>query len=444
MPLREELAPKVAEIERLAREMYDLRLGAYGLKVENGVVMNDPDRPAPMHYVDQAEEQRNYDNFVSYLDTVTSRFELYYDLDDMELLDLTAKIGGLADYPGYGNPYTVFDRIDHADDHWMRPVLGMIDAEEWSGNAATTFYNDFLLPFHDAAEQQQACTRVLGMVAMCGYKGVIKAQDDLLAIADAAIAAFSGEGREADWAGLLTVASLISGAVGLFLTGNPAIAAGVVSLGTSIGSMFAATDDSGDERRVEIKALNAPMGLESLWDALMAFEDELERKDRQMAEPLENDLNSSQCFASAGLRLPEPGIDSPDDFGTHQVGTVVDGVPVGERESVVTAVALYEAGSRNLPSAAYQLDTAASHLTETVPWSFRKLFPQTASTFQQCRAKVRSAISAIASDLEDTGAILIDVAKNYEATEEENAEILRQIEMVLPPVTSEPNYPPYY
>lgn len=443
MPLRDELAPKVAEIERLAREMYDTRLHAYGLKAENGVVMNDPEAPAPVHPVDQDQEQQNYDNFVSYLDTVTSRFELYYDLDDMELLDLTAKIGGLADYPGYGNPYTVFDRIDHADDHWMRPVLGMIDAEEWSGPAATTFYNDFLLPFHDAAEQQQACTRVLGMVAMCGYKGVLNAQDDLLAIADAAIAAFSGE-RDTDWAGFLTVASLVAGAVGLFLTGNPAIAAGAISLGTSIASLFAATDDSGEERQVEIKALNAPMGLESLWEALMAFEDELDRKDRQMSEPLERDLDSSQCFASPGLRLPEPGIDSPSDFGNHQVGTVVDGVPLAEQESVVTAVALYEAGSRNLPSAAYQLSTAASNMTETVPPSFYKLFHRTASTFQQCRARVRTAISAISTDLEETGAILIDVAKNYEATDAENAEIQRQIGLVLPPVTSEPTYPPYY
>lgn len=444
MPLRDELAPKVAEIERLAREMYDTRLHAYGLKADNGVVMDDPEAPSPPHYVDQEQEQQYYDNFVSYLETVTSRFELYYDLDDMELLDLTSKIGGLADYPGYGNPYTVYDRIDHADDYWMRPVLGMIDAEEWSGPAAETFYNQFLMPFHEAAEQQQACTRVLGMVAMCGYKGVINAQNDLLAIADAAIAAFSREGRETDWAGLLTVASLVAGAVGLFLTGNPAIAAGAVSLGTSIASLFAATDDSGEQRRVEIKALNAPMGLESLWDALMAFEDELDRKDRQMSEPLEQDLNSSQCFASPGLQLPEPGIDAPGDFGHHEVGTVVGGVPVAEQEAVVTAVALYEAGSRNLPSAAYQLATATSHLSDTMPPSFSKLFYRTASTFQGCRAKLRTAIGSIRWDLENTGPILVDVAKNYEATDEQNAEIQRQFELVLPPVTEEPNYPPYY
>lgn len=444
MSFRDELSPKVAEIERLAREMYDLRLGAYGIRVENGTVVNDPERPAPAVVVDYDQEQQYYDDFVSYLETVKGRFEHYYDLDSMELVDLAAKIGGMADYPGYGNPYSVFDRIDHADDYWMRPVLGMIDAEEWSGPAAATFYNDFLMPFHEAAEQQQACARVLGMVAMCGLKGVSKAEDDLLAIADAAIAAFSREGGDTDWAGLLTVASLISGAVGLFLTGNPAIAAGAVSLGTSIASLFAATDDSGDERRVEIKALNAPMGLESLWEALIAFEDELDRKDRQMSEPLEQDLDSSQCFASPGLRLPEPGIDDPGDFGQHEVGTVVAGVPVAEQEAVVTAVALYEAGSRNLPSAAYQLETATSHLTDTMPPSFSKLFWRTASAFQQCRAKLRTAVSSIRWDLENTGPILVDVAKNYEATDEQNAEIQRQIGLVLPPVTEEPTYPPYY
>jgi hypothetical protein len=109
---------------------------------------------------------------------------------------------------------------------------------------------------------------------------------------------------------------------------------------------------------------------------------------------------------------------------------------------VVTAVALSEAGSRNLPSAAYQMETAASHLNDPKPPSFRTLFNQTASTFRQCREQVRAAVSAIAWDLEDTGPILVDVAKNYAATDEENAEIQRQIERILPPVT-EPDSRPY-
>jgi hypothetical protein len=445
---QDELAPKVAEIEQLCKEMYGTRLRANGLQVgEDGALVDDPDVPLPMHYVDQEQEQEYYDDFLSYLATVKERFELYYDLDTMELIDLAAKIGGLADTSGYGSPYSVYDRIDHADDYWMRPVLGMIDASEnnneWSGPAARTFYEDFLMPFHDAAEQQQACTRILGMVAMCGLKGVSAAQDDLLAIADAAISALRREG-DADWGGFLTVASIIAGAVGLFLTGPAAVTAGVVSLGTGIGSAFAGTDDSGDERQVEIRALNAPMALESIWEAVMAFEDELDRKDRQMSEPLEQDLNSTQGFASPGLRLPEPGIDDPGDFGQHRVGTVVGGVPIAEDEAVVTAVALYEAGQRNLPSAAYQLEQAVSHLTDAMPPSFSQLFYRTASTFQQARAQVRGAVSAIRWDLENTGPVLVDVAKNYEATDEQNAEIQRQLELMLPPVLEEPNYPPYY
>jgi hypothetical protein len=430
MSFRDELSPKVAEIERLARFRYDEMLSGNGLGVgQDGAVVDDPEAAGTLP-VDLEWEQQQYDAFVSYLDTVKSRFEYYYDLDKMELIDLVAQIGGIEDYPSNGDPYSAFDRIDAQEGR-----------SEWSGRAATTFYEDFLEPFQAAADKQQACTRVLGMVATCVLKGVSNAQDDLLAIADAAIAAFRGEGDSADWGGFLTVASFVSTALG-FLSGPLGVGVWAVSLATGVGAYFAAIDDADDQRQVVIEAPNAPIGLESLSDALVAFGDELDRKDQQMSAPLEKDLDDRSAFASPALRLPNLEIDDHGDFGRHLVGTVVDGVPLAQQESVVTVVALHEAGSRNLPSAAYQMETAASHLNDTMPASFRTLFYQTASTFQQCREQVRAAVSAIARDLEDTGPILVDVAKNYEVTDEENAEIQRQIERLLPPVT-EPDSRPY-
>jgi hypothetical protein len=441
MSFREELAEKVAEIERLAKEMYGLRLRAQGLMVgEDGTLVDDPEMPAPIHPVDIDQEGLMYRGLLSYLEQIKTRFELYYYLNTDEMVDLAAKIGGLKDSFSDGSPYTAFDRVDHADDEWMRPVLEMIDAEEWSGDAAQTFYDDFLMEFHNAAERQMACTRVLGMAAMAAYKGVIAAQDDLLAIADASITAFQPDG-ETNVSMTLNITSILAGVAGLFLTGPAAVGAGVISVGTSIASLFAGTPDS-PEKEWQVGGLNAPQILESIWESLMTFEEGVDAQDRQMAEALGHDVDSPNCFSSAGLRLPEPSIDG--GFGQHRVGTVVPGVPISENEVVVTVIALQEAGSRNLPSAAYQYEQAASQLSDTMPASFSRLFPRTASTFQQARANVRGAVSDIRWDLKDAGEDLLEVARTYPTTDEQNAEIMRQIEMMMPPVLEEPTYPPYY
>jgi hypothetical protein len=444
MSFQEDLAEKVAEIERLAKEMWGDRLRAQGLMVgEDGTLVDHPDMPAPMHPVDVDQEELLYRGLLSYVDQVKNRFELYYYLDTNEMVDLAAKIVGLKDSFSDGTPYTAFDRIDHADDEWMRPVLEMIDAEEWSGPAARTFYDDFLMAFHDAAERQMACTRVLGMAAMAAYKGVIAAQDDLLAIADASIEAFR-PGGETNISMTLNVTSILAGVAGLFLLTAPPVAgatAGVISVGTGIASMFAGTPDTPD-KEWEVSGVNPPQILESIWESLMKFEEGIAEQDRQMGESLGQDVDSPSCFGSAGLRLPDPNIDG--GFGQHEVGTVVPGVPLSENEVVVTVIALQEAGSRNLPSAAYQYEQAASQLSDTMPASFSRLFPRTASSFQEARARVRGAVSDISWDLKNAGEDLLAVARTYPTTDEQNAEILRQIEMILPPVLEEPNYPPYY
>jgi hypothetical protein len=54
---------------------------------------------------------------------------------------------------------------------------------------------------------------------------------------------------------------------------------------------------------------------------------------------------------------------------------------------------------------------------------------------------VRAAVADTRGQLEHTGPTLVDVAKNYQTTDEQCAEILRQIDLMLPPVLAEPELP---
>jgi hypothetical protein len=446
MPFQEELESKVAEINRLAKEMYAQDLeGQFGLwPDEDGVVDRSPrilpeQAAALSQGVDIPNEQMKYNYFIQTLSEVTARFELYYYLDSTEMPSLAARIGGLGDTSGGGSPYTTYDRIQCADDEWMRPVLKMIGADEWSGTAATTFHDDFLDPFHRAAERQMACTNVLCMAAMAAHRGVDAAQDDLLAIADAGIAAFRGDG-ETDVGTVLNVTSILAGLAG-FLSGPGGVVANLVGLSIGIASQFIRTEDA-PRKEWQVSGLTAPEILMSVWDSLMTFEEGVNGQDRQMADALRYDVDSRSCFASGGLRLPEPG--TGGGFGRHTVGSVVP-VPISEDEAVVTVVALKEAGSRNLPSAAHQYEQAASHLSAAIPTSFSRLLPQTASAFEQARAALRAVVDGIRSDLETAGVDLVEVAESYPTTDEQNAEIVRQTGLLLPPVLEDaPDYPAYY
>jgi hypothetical protein len=446
LSFQDELEPKVAEIARLAKEMYAQDLeGHFGLwPDENGVIDKSPrilptQAAALSQGVDIPNEQLKYNYFIQTLSEVTARFELYYYLDSTEMPALTAKIGGLMDTSGGGSPSATYDRIQCADDEWMRPVLKMIDAQEWSGAAATTFCEDFLDPFHRAAERQMACTNVLCMAAMAAHKGVDAARDDLLAIADAGIAALREEG-EINVATALNITSLLAGLAG-FLSGPGGVIANVVGLSVGIASQFVTAEDS-PRKEWQVSGLDAPEILMSIWDSLTTFEQGVDAQDRQMSDALRYDVDSRSCFANGGLRLPEPG--TGGGFGRHTVGSVVP-VPIAEDEAVVTVMDLREAGSRNLPSAAHQYKQASAQLSAAIPASFSQLLPQTAATFEQARAALRGVLDSIRSDLETAGVDLVEVAESYPTTDEQNAEIVRQTERLLPPVLEDaPDYPAYY
>lgn len=448
MSFQEKLEPKVDEIDRKAKEMYGLYLGGFGLMAdEDGAVVEDPDslNMTPPEVSEEAEQEK-YDGFLALLDAVKGRFERHYDLDPGELTAIVTTLGGKDHGPApttVWGAHTVYDRIHYADDQWMRPVLELIVEEDWSSDTATRFHDQILDPFHRAAEFQMACTKILGMTAQAAHDGMANVQDDLLAIADAAISEFNREGGGGA-GGFFTAVSFIAGAVGLFLPTGASQVAGVVSLGSGIASQFAGVDDSEESREWNVEGPNAPMILESIQECLLALEEEIDRKDRQMSDALEQDLDSQAAFASPELTLDEPsGLEGSDAFGSLQVQSV-PGVPIAEDKVVVSVVQLYQAGYRNLPSAAHQYAEATSDLVEPLTSAFAGLYFRTESTFRQARARVRGAVSDIRWALTRAGDALVQIAAGYELTDEQGAEALRQIAEIPPPPHLTPVRSSYY
>lgn len=422
--------------------MYGFYLGNIGLHVdENGHVDVDPDGGLyPNEEIDIDDEQQKYDDYVILLDAVKAKFEHFYYLNPGGLAQIVNDLGGKVHGPAptvIWAASTVYDRLHYADDQWMRPLLGLIggagageDEVDWSGDAAQKFHDRILDPFHRVVEHQMACTRLLSVAAQAAHDGMVNVQDDLLALADAGVARFSGESAGGDASGFLQVVSFITGAISLFP--SPAsLPAGVISLATSV---LATIEDGEESREWNITGVNATMILESIWENLLALDEEIDRKDGQMADALEQDLDNEDFFASPELRLEDaPDLDRPDAFGELQVDSV-PGVPISDNKVVVTLVQLYAAGYRNLPSAAYQYEQATSTLVDPIPYSFRRLFHQTRSIYQQARAQLRGAVSATRWDLEGSGDALVRIATSYETTDERAAEVMRQIgDLAQPP-----------
>lgn len=100
--------------------------------------------------------------------------------------------------------------------------------------------------------------------------------------------------------------------------------------------MFAGIDDSDERREWTVNGPNAPMILESIWENLVTLDEIIDGKDQQMADGLDQDLDSRTAFASADLQLPEPtGLD-PGGFGNLTVDTVVAGMGSASQSAQVT------------------------------------------------------------------------------------------------------------
>jgi hypothetical protein len=448
--LVDDLPPKLAEIERLALQWFtDWLLVNKHVFDEHGNVVADPRQlqdpvlVPPALTPDEAARpfRERWKILKDDLMMMRAKFEAFYDLDPLDFTILVGKLGGTQQQVNpEGPPTSVHDRIGHAHSEWVRHVDGLINQEQWTGPAATTFHERFLKPFHLASRQQQAYAQILAVNAQAYHEAVTTAHRYLLTIADTCIARLNGKSGapgQADDVEVLSWTSMISGGLSLF----PPLSAilGTISFVTSVtGYVRGKQDQPPDEAPVEGTA--APEIIASTLRVITTVEDGLAKLDDTLADGLSQDLTNPRGFASPKLRLEHPELaGGPTTMGTLTIDKY--DVPMNS-DVVVSVVNVYKAGYVNLPGAAGEYAAATAKLATCKPSRaagayFRRSVPK----FEEARDLLSSILRNTGESLTACGEALVACAREYQLTDDEVAAFIQGIDGLVQPIPELPAPP---
>jgi hypothetical protein len=465
MSLESLLEPKLAEIDRVAKERYEGLLGLRGFVVVPGTTQldfnalvkgeRDPIWEEPIPMVDEgdlAEEQTAYNGFLQQLVDLLGKFRTFYSLGDPnDFVPMIDKLGARTTFPGRdgalspggGNQYypviplppTVLERLQTAYKDNIQYVDGLITERLWTGPAAGTFQTEFLANFYEALQWHFGYVSELVIAIETFHEAATKASEDVEAIADMCIAEMQPFGRGASEAELkqLGTVSLIAGAIALFPPFS--LPAGIYGLGTGLVS-FLSEAAKEEETHCEVTITGGPGDipgvLGSTWDALTTLEGCLSSADGKLATGLGKDYAGTDAFASPHLTLPRPDLANLADEQAPLGKLVFDG-PGPTAGVVVELVEVYRAGHANLPGAAGQYGGAATAVNEClIPAALNHFLPRSIPIFNDSRTLLGEIFQQISTSLTDAGRALVSTAENYELSDAENEQLLAAIGEVDP------------
>ncbi|MET0520738.1 MAG: hypothetical protein ABW156_02005 [Jiangellaceae bacterium] len=427
MAFADELEVKVSTIERLALEWYELWMRQFGFTWDgNGSVMLDPERPqppavgvnAPLSVAEQTRPmQENFRLFNNDLQELLLKFRGFYALEPHSVTVLEERIGGALSDVGDGANSSVHDRLALAFDPWLLEVMKLVDPDDWTGPAAAAFQNNFLGPFNRMGEIQKACVRELGLTAYGWNKATEAAGKNLDEIADACIYRMSHPSGLSNVAvHVLSITSLITG--GLSFVPVVGIPAGAISLSTAVWTYMDTLNKQFEKKFDFYIEGNTPLeAVVSTTEVLKEVDRQLAELDEDLAKALNEDLAGGDGFDHPNIRLPQP--ESSGDMGQLDMS----------RERMVTSIVrLHRAGSTNLPIIADQYAAAASIIGGCLPPSGVVKF------MGRSAAKFDTGVDMLVPVFRDTsdratvaGEALVQTAKDYQLTDVERSEAMRQI-----------------
>lgn len=392
-----------------------------------------------------AEWQKITDEFFGSVDDLLTRFREFALLD---VHDFGHNVTQLA-LPGDGKgrtspdqpivgpapmPGTAFWSIFSADAYFIDDVREMIHTEQWNSPAAESFRENFLKKFGEAADWQGAYLKELSIAAATYHLSVERAKRAIKFVAESCLSAlrfrtkhpndlgFTDDSKAAPWATEAGMVSTALTAVGIFLTGGTALIVGVASLASGIYS-FAKTAGTAPQLHVETSDY-PPKIIHDSELAVGSLREWLFAQDDALAGGLGRDLDDAQAFDSPKLRLDSPGI-TRDAYKTLDI---LDRDGKQPNQVVVSVVKLGRAGYYNLPGAAYEYDSAIRTLDEClVHGAMGTFFPKSLPLFNQAAYRLGSCLRETRDALVHAGDAMLTAARCYQGTDEERAEIIRQI-----------------
>jgi hypothetical protein len=431
----DDLDAKIRELKRVALDRYDgeliratsmadveMHLDEEGNLVESGRPLSEAAR------TDHDAEVSAYGIFTSDLTQLIQRLEGYRDFNPQPYASAASILGGK---PGSGS-WTIYGGIQFLTDHWIQPVLTMVRGEQWTGDAALAFQNNFLLNYYKNAGRQMLCVRTLMLTCEIYEEATRRAQREIKTIVDSAIAAFKNEHTAAEnLQDFLTAAGIVIMVLGLY-GGNPIVMeAGEIATGVIADSLDDGTEEP-PPPELTVEGGHAQAIMDSAVQRTQEFYRRLEDFRYDMLARLGRARNNSSLFASPEIEAGRPQIsDDPTCFETLEIGAAVD-LPIDRHPVVESMTQLFRAGQFNLPEAAGVYERVRSDLLNNVTMpSGITLSQMSEARFEEFVDQLGEVFSRTQDMLLDAGANLVQIAKNYTIADEERAEANRQITAML-------------
>lgn len=423
------LYAKVNEFRETIRSHY---AGEYGFMVQEdgGVVLRE--RSAPEH---DARLVAQMEAFFFDVHMLTSRFMQYSDLDPHPYDLKLHALGVDADAGEGARPLSAFGALDRAVDHeYMGKVVDLVDYERWRSSAAESFETGFLhmsfFPVHDA---QRKALYELAMLIGAYREAERLVQRDLVDILDNGIAALnSGAVRLSGFDVVMLFANIA------VLVAFPevawAYAADVALFGVGFASQMSSGENIPQSGDYEVAGDDAVTVLAGVGSALDRLEEVMEENDREIKRRFETMLSSTESFANPRLDLPPPPIVGNPDFG-HTWATYDPAVPIQQDQVLVSVMDVYEAGYKTLPAIA-QLYRSVMHRIdwyELPELSYTRHWRHSSDIPQQVIDRLVAIFRNSSETLVDVGEALVSIAASYDLNDAQNAEYIRQTEILREP-----------
>lgn len=422
MGLQDEIEPVLAGIRTAATEHYERYL----------TTIPDKDLNPEIYAKDRQD-------FNGMLEDLFTRFREFYVLDSHDFTANVSRISTPVEQKtrplvSYPSPGTAFASLVHADAGFMRPVAEMIHSDLWAGDGATTFRENFLEPFETAADWQGAYVKELAIAAETHRKTVETTKKAIKFVADGCLGAFNGhpiyepDDGGGDWRASLGGFSLFTAAVALFLpAGAAALTVGAISLASGIASLPPADDKP--YLRIDYSPY-PQMIIRGAENAIRELNEMVFNVDESLGRGLTADLESSSAFASPQLRLERSGVNGE----TYRTLDIRDGDGQPPNRFVVCLVSLGRAGYYHLPGAAYEYDIAVAKLNACrIPGALTRFFPRSTAAFNAACDQLATILRQTSEDLKTTGEVMLtSAAQNYQATDEEQAQIISELNQITP------------
>jgi hypothetical protein len=435
-----------SELDPLLTKLWDAAQSAYLA----APVFPDADSPAA---------QDSQKAFNEELASLVVRFGNYYSLDGPDLDSVWSEFaeqGARWENPTGSSVYSSVARAaGDVDD-----VTKLVHTEQWVGQAATTFKTNFLDPFKNTAAVHAAGALELSIAAKALADGVQKAKESVVWICKDAIERFGGGGppgpmpgeREhqnvSAWVAILADAVAFCKSVAApefeFLDWVDGMLAGT---GMTFG-LQAESKTPGTEKPIEIASAPSPMGyIYETWLALNNLDANIAELDDQISGGLGIDLSPSGPFGSAYAKIQSPGVPSS---AYQRLAIKGDGDPDGPHDPspgdvvVRSIVRLYYAGYRTLPAAATEYGNGVNICSGARFPLLRSHFPRSGPVFDEAVKALGSLLSAVQQDLTSSGTAVAQAALNYQAADEEGAQLIKNYEINIPPpgVATNTDYTP--